>query len=73
MFIVIITLSLILFLFENENFFYDDDYLTLKEKLNKSNNETIVICNNEYVIISPYDFYICGSINKNITLKTKTI
>lgn len=71
MIIVIILLSLIILLFENQTKFYPEKYIQLQKKLNISNNESIVFCNNynEFIIITPYDFYICGNINPNIRIK----
>ena len=70
MIIIIITLSLICLLFIYEDKFLDEEYLILRDKINTSNNESVVFCNKGYYeITSPYDFYICGEINKNIHLK----
>lgn len=70
MIIMIIVLSLIILLFENQDKFLDEEYLILRGKINHSNNESVVKCiNDSYIIISPYDVYICGKLNPNIRLK----
>ena len=70
MIVLIIALSFIILLFDNQDIFLDKEYLMLRDQLNISNNESITLCNNgSYQIITPYDFYICEELNKNIHLK----
>jgi hypothetical protein len=72
MIIIIIVLSLILWLFANEEKFLDQELLNLSKQLNRSNNEYITKCyNGSYIIVRPTDFFICDSINPNITLDLK--
>jgi len=70
MIVLIIMLSSINLLFYYEDKFLDKEYIIVKDKINISNNESVVLCQNgSYQIITPYDFYICGEPNKNIHIK----
>lgn len=70
--ILILSLSIILWLFEHEDKFIDPQLVLLIDKVNLSNGEYITKCyNGSYVIAKPTDFYICGSLNKNISLGLK--
>lgn len=70
MILLIIVLSLVLWLFENEDKFLDKDLVELKHKVNVSNDEYITKCyNGSYVIVKPTDIFICDSINPNIRLQ----
>jgi hypothetical protein len=59
-------------MYSNQDIFLDKQYITLRNKVNHSNNESIFLCKNgNFEIITPYDFYRCGDINPNIQLKSK--
>ena len=74
MIILIVSLSFIILLFENQDMFLDEEYLNIRDIVNHSNNETIFLCpNGSYEIITPYDIYICGELNKDIRLKKQSI
>lgn len=67
--ITIISLSLIIFLFENEDKFLDSQLVELRNKVNLSNGDRIIKCyDGGYAIIRDGDYYICDFLNKNITV-----